>query len=135
MLPGSLGKRLIVRERENSTDFGEFGHYCAYSAVVCLYVYVIRTYELSPDIWTQYFEAAQKCQQEIDISARKESFAQRCSGVLRELEAETLDCIHRKDSFSQLAPALNCLDGIQSSKKNTVIDRIDRWGFSSLTGY
>jgi hypothetical protein len=125
----------IILKSESSAKSCKFGHYCAYSAIVCLYVYVIRTYEKSPDIWTQYLEAAQICQQQIDISARKESFAQRCSGVLKELEVETLDCIHRRDVFAQSASISNGLDGIQSFKRNTMIEKIDQWGFSSLTGY
>lgn len=113
----------------------KFNHYCGYCAVVCLYVYVFRVHEHPAETWTKYLIAAQKCQQQIDISAEKESFAQRCSGVLKDLEAETLDCIHRKEGSSQYPPVLSGLDGIRNWKTNTVIEKIDRWGFSSLTGY
>jgi hypothetical protein len=111
-----------------------FGHYCAYSAAVCVYVWVIRAYEQPPDTWMKYLEAAQKCRSQIDVSAEKESFAQRCSSVLQELEGETLDCIHRRDNYAQSVPVLNGLDSAQSFK-STMVDRIDRLGFSSLTGY
>jgi hypothetical protein len=96
---------------------------------------VIRAHEQPQEIWKKYLDAAQKCQQEIDISAGRESFAQRSSRVLKELENETLHCIHRKDGYSHAVPVFTGLDGIRIFGMDTVMDRIDRWGFSSLTGY
>ena len=129
---GSLGKSARYPQDRILIKFCKFGHFCAYSAVVSLYVYIIRVYEQSADIWTKYLGTARKCQQQIDVSAKRESFAQRCSGVLKGLER---DCIHRKESYTQQLPAFNSMCGTRRFKRNTVVDRIDRWGFSSLTGY
>ena len=68
----------------------QFSHFCGYNAAVVLYVYVIKRRDSHPETWSRYFEAAERCQGQIKISAERESFAQRCSSVLDELRAEAL---------------------------------------------
>ena len=64
MLPGSLGKSARYPQDIILIKFCKFGHFCAYSAIVCLYVYTIRVYEQSADTWTKYLDTAWKSQQQ-----------------------------------------------------------------------
>lgn len=165
-----------------------FAHYCGYQAVVPLYVYVIKN--LQTGNWMPYFEAASRCQDQIKVSAAKESFSQKSSGVLEELRMEAMSHIRKSGNitpfpsaaqgtqqstgrdgqdmrlenrvgapsalsstnffggnwsepiFDRSAPgggilsSLNNLDSVRRpTATGSVLDRIDTWGFSSLTGY
>ncbi|KUJ06828.1 uncharacterized protein LY89DRAFT_678409 [Mollisia scopiformis] len=93
---------------ESSFNASWFAHYCAYTAIVALYLHVIRRYTSCPfesmtstsaetinsrhARWMLQFEAASKCQEQIKNSSTmaKESFAQKCSVVLEEARAEAV---------------------------------------------
>lgn len=92
-----------------------FAHFCGYQAVVALYVYVIKSQSpnrqtqtgtgtgTGTQTWLPYFEAASKCQDQIKVSAKKdkESFSQKCSGVLEELRMEALASIKKNGQMGQ----------------------------------
>lgn len=156
-----------------------------------------------------YFEAASRCQDQIKVSAAKESFSQKSSGVLEELRIEAMSHIRKsgnitpylsaaqsaqqdtgrngqdmrpenrvgapsalsstnffggnwsEPAFDRSAPGggessfysprisaayqisnsgiLSSLGSLENVRRPTstssVLDRIDTWGFSSLTGY
>jgi len=90
----------------------QFAHYCGYTAIVALYVYVIKRCtsfatstagastnfnNFGRSTWTVYFEAASNCQEQIKNSSKiaKESFAQKCSVVLEEMRDEAVAKILR----------------------------------------
>jgi len=64
--------------------------------VVALYVYVIKQQSEPSKKWMPYFEAGARCQNQIKISAEKESFAQKCSVVLEELRFEAVGHMQKK---------------------------------------
>ncbi|CZR64563.1 uncharacterized protein PAC_14461 [Phialocephala subalpina] len=89
------------------SDKFQFSHYIAYTAIVALYVYVIKRCTPCPSnfssetplpskldcsAWMPHFEAASRCQEQIKNSSNmaKESFAQKCSLVLEKLRAEAV---------------------------------------------
>ncbi|CZS96320.1 uncharacterized protein RAG0_05697 [Rhynchosporium agropyri] len=165
-------------QRDKSFSASWFSHYCGYSAVVVLYVRVIKLQSEPAYNWISLFDAAATCQSQIKIAAEKESFASRCSEVLEELRFEAHGHMQKMGNgletrqgstdtdgsglpqkeqgtashfggkwddmnFDQSAPGggilnslFNTVEGITvRDASGSVVDRIDRWGFSSLTGY
>lgn len=111
-----------------------FSHYIAYTAVVALYVHVIKRCTPCPSVlssetpppntfdcsdWMPHFEAASKCQEQIKNSSNmaKESFAQKCSIVLEELRAEAVVKIRQAQSMES--------DGWGQIRKETHADGIE----------
>ncbi|KAE8444728.1 hypothetical protein EG329_014288 [Mollisiaceae sp. DMI_Dod_QoI] len=93
---------------EKSFNASWFAHYCAYCAILAVYIYVIRRASASCEAsnsnpsssWMPHFEAASKCQEQIKNSSTtlKESFAQKCSIVLEESRAEAMVKIRQVQS-------------------------------------
>jgi hypothetical protein len=128
-----------------------FAHYCGYFAAVVFYIYVIKAQGQSPNLWLEFLKTAETLQSQISASAEKGSFASRCSQVLVELRYEVAGHLERNGNQEHLGvqmeslfevpasrlqeqhrtPIFNLCDALESS----VVNRIDRWGFSSLTGY
>jgi len=77
--------------------------------VVALYVYVIKNVRTDSK-WTTYFKAASSCQDQIKVSAAKESFSQKSSGVLDELRIEALEHIKKSGN---LIPAPSAARNVQ----------------------
>lgn len=124
-----------------------FAHFCGYSAAVVLYVYVIRAQEKPTENWSQYLKVAETLKAQISSLTEKESLANKCSQVLAELHYEVVGQVQgnkSRDSNAHMdwgpvgtgvsrAPGPNGLFGVPVFDHESVIDRIDRWGFSSLT--
>ncbi|RPB07429.1 hypothetical protein P167DRAFT_529996 [Morchella conica CCBAS932] len=68
-----------------------FTQYVAFCAVVILYVYTIQRKLDSPLVWEKYFEAAEKCQEQLMTAAKDNSLAQRYRIVLEELKLEATE--------------------------------------------
>ncbi len=88
--------------RRSTSNAKQFAHFCGYQAVLPLYVYVIKHQSSPPSSWVPYFEAASRCQEQIKVSAEKESFSQKCSGVIEELRLEAVACIKKHGNYGHL---------------------------------
>lgn len=117
-----------------------FAHFCGYCAVIVLYDHIIGR----PGSEPQYLKIAETVQHRLYILPEKESFASRCSDVLRELHDEVMGHVYSRNSDNLnnrvtsegiFKPAMTGFFGIPMYQPNSVIDRIDQWGFSSMTGY
>lgn len=64
--------------------------YFAFGATIMLYIYVIQECASSPEIYSDYFAAASRCQSHISAIAEKGSLSERYSLVLEELRVEAL---------------------------------------------
>jgi hypothetical protein len=134
----------------------QFAQFCGYSAIVALYVFIIR-YPKTHKIKT-YLKAAEKCQKQIKMSGDTESFANRFIGVLEELHAEAAakleggqlgdggmsaasrsggndsDVILNRSRRSG-AQLQGQTPGYESGSSISIVDKIRRWGFLSLMSY
>jgi hypothetical protein len=132
----------------------QFAHFCGYSAVVALYIFIIR-YPKTNKI-KKYLKAAEKCEQQIKQSGDTESFAKHCIGVLEELHSEAATKLEGSrpgdggmsaasrsagsdsDAITSRSRRAQPQGERQSAKRelgSKVVDKINRWGFSSLLGY
>jgi hypothetical protein len=108
----------------------KFTHYCGYTAIVAVFLYVIkhcipsnswqipgRPIASLPDdglgttLWIKHFNAASECQRQIFTSSTetKDSFASSCSLVLDELRAEVVYRMHQSHE--------NINDAVTSTKQ------------------
>jgi len=117
-----------------------FAHFCGYCAVIVLYDHIIG----SPGSESRYLKIAETVQHRLYVLPEKESFASRCSDVLRELHDEVMGHLYSRNSDNLnnqvtsegiFKPVITGFFGIPMYQPNSVIDRIDQWGFSSMTGY
>lgn len=101
---------------------------------------------MSEGIWRPYLEAAEGCQQKLRVALEGEAFAHRCTSVLVELREEVNRELRKREmeaggngergrGLQAGPPGWHGLAGIGDVRAGSVMDRIDRWGFSSLTGY
>jgi len=126
----------------------QFIHYLGYCSVVVLYVYVFQNCESPQSEWERYLSVAEKCKEQLCFVVWGESFVHQCGVVLRDLHEEVkrriAECGSRRVDDDMEArdgeeaagvPGWVGVNGVVDWRAGTVIDRIDRWGFSSLTGY
>jgi hypothetical protein len=121
-------------------------------------VFVIKNHSQPQKVWKRYWKAAELCKQQIQLSGETESFAKRCSSVLEDLHMEAvakMDGSRPGDRSGVIAASQSGSsdnDGILSTHRSSqaqpqqeqaatqgagrsIVDKIDRWGFSSLMGY
>jgi galactonate dehydratase len=124
----------------------KFAHFCGYSAVIAIYVFIIKQPSNSKKI-EKCLRSAERCQEQIRLSGEVESFARRCTGVLEELHAEVVAKLD--GSLGNAVPEITGRDvqppppqqeqeqavWHEGANNISVVDRIDRWGFWGLTGY
>ena len=121
-----------------------------YCAAVVFYIDVIRKQGSPSTNWSRSYKAGDRLQSQISRCAEKQSFSYRCSEVLQELHREVVDHIRRAiepsdPEYSKFMkesevtssepsdpPGWHRLYGIGDHNSNSVIDRIDRWGFANL---
>jgi len=70
-----------------TTNSFQFAHFCGYSAIVAIYVFIIKQ-PSKTNMIKKYLKAAERCQEQIKQPGEVESFARRCASVLKELHAE-----------------------------------------------
>jgi hypothetical protein len=128
----------------------QFAHFCGYSAIVAIYLFIIKQPSDIRKI-KKYLKSAERCQEQIKLSGEVESFARQCSSVLEELHAEVLSKLDGSQAADASLGEASPVDSIESDTQQQqqqeqfggyalgndigVIDRLDRWGFWGLTGY
>ena len=131
----------------------QFAHSCGYSAIVAIYVFIIKQPSNTRKI-QKYLKSAERCQEQIKLSGEVESFARQCTSVLEELHAEVLAKLDSSQAADASLDAASPVDSTESDSQQqqqqqqqeqieeyalcnntSVVDRIDRWGFWGLTGY
>ena len=134
----------------NANSVRQFAHFCGYSAVVAIYVFIIKQ-SSKTNIVKRYLKAAELCQEQIKESGEVESFARRCTSVLEELHA---DIVAKLDGGQAVDVRLGAPSPVDSTENEVqqqeqagggdyyeignnmrVVDKLDRWGFWGLTGY
>jgi hypothetical protein len=126
----------------------KFAHFCGYSAIIAIYVFIIKQPSPTNKV-KKYLKAAERCQEQIKLSGEVESFARRCTTVLEDLYAEVVAKLGTSqitavgmgvpsppDSTERDLPQEEQFGGYYELGSNIrVVDKLDRWGFWGLTGY
>ncbi|RYP75398.1 hypothetical protein DL770_007404 [Monosporascus sp. CRB-9-2] len=82
--------------------------YFAFTATIVLYIYVIQKRASPPEVYSNYFSAATRCQSHLSGIAEKGSLSERYCLVLEELRVEALRQAKRMD------PSITGLGGMDS---------------------
>ncbi|RYP00782.1 hypothetical protein DL764_006416 [Monosporascus ibericus] len=85
--------------------------YFAFTATIVLYIYVIQKRASPPEIYSNYFSAATRCQSHLSGIAEKGSLSERYCLVLEELRVEALRQAKRMD------PSITSLRGMDSNSQ------------------
>lgn len=80
----------VMAEAHQLYPVSWFSHYQAFSAVVVLYTYTIKSRRKDPATWMRYFHAAERCQGVISRVPGAESLAQRLLLIMEEYRAEVV---------------------------------------------
>ncbi|KAI1340164.1 fungal-specific transcription factor domain-containing protein [Xylariaceae sp. FL0016] len=105
--------RLYSERLMYSTFF--FIPYFGFSAAVILYVHAIQQRQSSPDTYLTAFQAAAKCQEQLETTSRQGSLTRRYGVVLQELRHEVL---RHNSHLASLYPS-EYRDNVQSSHQTS----------------